>query len=222
MSHGVPTLMLDGIWGRPRRFEGLLQMLRERVGPAEIFHYDSSGRVSFDELGRQLAEEIARYDRPVNLIGFSMGGLVIRAAHLIDPNLPIQRAAFLNSPHGGSILAYALPWQGIRQIRPANPFIQQLKTAEWNVPTLVSWCPFDTMVVPASSARWKRADETICCAVPIHVWPIFSRNIWRRVVKFLGEGQSKDSQIVAATPASPFVVQLSVEEEGDAGVAATE
>jgi triacylglycerol lipase len=133
-------------------------------------------------------DEIHRCNQPVNLIGFSMGGLVIRAAHLIDPHLPIRRAAFLNSPHEGSILAYALPWQGIKQIRPSDSFIQRLKTAEWDVPTLVSWCPFDTMIVPARSARLKGADETICCAVPVHVWPIFSRRIWRRVVSFLSGG----------------------------------
>src|SRR5689334_15115810 len=103
------TLMLDGIWGRPRRFEGLLEMLCESCGPAEIFHYDSSGRVRFEDLGLQLADEIRRRDVPVNLIGFSMGGLVVRAAHLLDRSLPIRKAAFLNSPHAGSLLAYASP-----------------------------------------------------------------------------------------------------------------
>jgi triacylglycerol lipase len=186
MTNGTPTLLLDGIWGRPRRFEGLLQMLRERVGPAEIFRYNSSGTVPFVELGALLANEIARYNQPVNLIGFSMGGLVIRAAHLLNPSLPVRRAAFLNTPHEGSIMAYALPLRGVWQMRPNDAFIRQLKSTPWNIPTIASWCPLDTMVIPGSSARWRHANQTICCAVPVHIWPIYSKSIWRRVVDFLG------------------------------------
>jgi pimeloyl-ACP methyl ester carboxylesterase len=183
----VLTLMLDGIWGRPKRFDGLLQMLRASCGPAEIFHYDSSGRVSFEELGSQLAEEIRRRDQRVNLIGFSMGGLVVRAAHLLERSLPIRRAAFLNSPHAGSLLAYLFPVGGIRQIRPSDRFIQRLKRVEWKIPTLATWCPCDTMVIPGRSARLSEAQETICCAIPMHTWPIFSGYIWRRVVRFLSD-----------------------------------
>ena len=182
---GVLTLMLDGIWGRPRRFEGLLSMLRQRCGPAEIFHYDSSGAIDFETLGMQLVDEIRRRDQPVNLIGFSMGGMVIRAAHLLDGKLPIHRAAFLNSPHHGTLLAHVLPIGGIRQMRPSDGFIQQLQNTAWTIPTLATWCPCDTMIIPGRNAKWHRAQETICCAVPIHTWPIFSRSIWRRVVEFM-------------------------------------
>jgi hypothetical protein len=40
--------MLDGIWGRPRRFEPLMEMIRRICGPAEMFRYDSSGLVPFE------------------------------------------------------------------------------------------------------------------------------------------------------------------------------
>jgi hypothetical protein len=181
----VETLMLDGIWGRPWRFEPLMDMIRRRVGPAEMFHYQSSGRVQFEKLGAELAKEIRRRNSPVHLIGFSMGGLVVRAAHMLEPNLPIRKAVFLNSPHAGSLLAYAFPFGGIRQIRPRDRFIRRLREVEWNIPTLATWCPLDTMVIPGRSARWNRAEETITCALPVHIWPIHSREIWRRVVEFL-------------------------------------
>ena len=197
MDH-VHTLMLDGIWGRPRRFEPLLDMLRESCGPAEIFHYDSSGLRTFEELGSQLVVEIRQQKRPANLIGFSMGGLVIRAAHLLDQGLPIHRAVFLNSPHKGTLMAYAFPFGGIGQLRPTAPFIQSLKLVDWNIPTLATWCPLDTMVVPGSSARWRKAQRTIRCTVPIHVWPIFSRSIWRQAVEFLSVPDSVTTQSEAA------------------------
>lgn len=179
------TLMLDGIWGRPRRFEPLMQTIRQTIGPAEMFLYNSSGLIQFEQLGAELAAEIRRRNCPVNLIGFSMGGLVVRAAHMLDKDLPIQKAVFLNSPHDGSILAYAFPFGGIRQIRPSDRFIQQIRAVEWNIPTLATWCALDTMVIPGRSARWHRAQETISCAVPLHVWPIHSKRIWKRTVQFL-------------------------------------
>jgi hypothetical protein len=116
--------------------------------------------------------------------------LVIRAAKLLRPELPIHRAAFLNTPHGGSVWAYALPIGGIRQMRPSDPFIRQLKSVAWEVPTIVSWCPMDTAVVPGRSARLKCAEQTMCCAVPVHVWPIFSRYIQGRVVEFFYENNA--------------------------------
>jgi hypothetical protein len=179
------TFLLDGFIGRPQRFEKLLRMIRVRCGPAEIFRYDSTGRTRFETLGAQLADEIRRRNRPVNLIGFSMGGLVVRAAHLHDPLLPIQRAVLMNSPLRGSLLAYALPIGGIRQMRPSDEFLERIKNARWDVPTLVTWCPGDTAVIPGRSARWPAAQETICCAVPMHIWPVYSPGIHRRVVEFL-------------------------------------
>src|SRR5258708_5286823 len=90
------TLLLDGIWGRPRRFAPLQRLLETRCGPTEVFHYDSSGRVPLDVLGGKLADVIRQKNEPVNIVGFSMGGLVIRAAHWLDGSLPIHRVAFVN------------------------------------------------------------------------------------------------------------------------------
>src|ERR1700729_2034536 len=138
MMPEVLTLLLDGIFGRPKRFEKkFLRDVRQQCGPAEVFRYNSSGLATFEQLGAQLANEIRRRDQPVNLIGFSMGGLVIRAAHLHDPTLPIRRAVLMNSPLNGSLLAYALPIGGIRQMRPSDEFLQRIKNASWDVPTLV-------------------------------------------------------------------------------------
>jgi triacylglycerol lipase len=180
------TLLIDGIWAPPsRRYDALAALIEERCGPTQKYYYNSSGNVRFADLGRQLADEIRRLDEEVNVVGFSMGGLIIRAAHLVDPTLPLRRAAFLNSPHSGSWLSWLLPLRGIRQMRPGSEFMRQLRDAPWDIPTLVTWCPLDLMVFPGTSARWDKAQETICCRVPAHIWPIRSRSIHRRVARFL-------------------------------------
>jgi triacylglycerol lipase len=184
------TLIIDGIWARPRRWIPLREQLEERCGPAEIWEYDSTGLVTFQELGRQLVKRIRDYGNPVNLVAFSMGGLIARAAHLIDREIPVQRAVYLNSPHGGSLLAYLLPFRGVRQMCPNSTFMSELRADRWDIPTFVVWNPLDTMVVPGTSTRLKHATETICCRLPIHLWPIWSKGIHGRVVDFLRAGEN--------------------------------
>jgi pimeloyl-ACP methyl ester carboxylesterase len=180
------TIIVDGIWRKAPRFAALQAMLAARGIASEQHFYDSSGRTSLEKLGAELAERIRADGGAVNVVGFSMGGLVVRAAHLIDPALPIARAAFLNSPHRGSWMACALPFlPAVREMRPGSDFMQRLTAAEWNIPTLAVWCPGDLMVVPGRSARWHRAAITLACPVPAHVWPAVSKKIQRRVADFL-------------------------------------
>jgi hypothetical protein len=183
----TPTLILDGIWGRPRRFDPLRRVLEAACGPTEIFHYNTSGCVPFEILARQLCERIRQFDEPVNLLGFSMGGIVIRTAHLLDPSLPVRRAVFLNTPHGGTVMSYLLPLGGTRQLQPTSVLMKQLAADAWNIPTLVTWCPFDTIIVPGRSANWPKAAQSIRSAPLFHNWPIWSGKIHRKIAGFLSQ-----------------------------------
>jgi len=190
------TLILDGFLSRPRRWEPLRRAVESRVGPAEIFRYDSSGMPKFESLAIKLIDRIRAIDQPVNLIGFSMGGLVIRTACLLAPDLPVRRAAFLNTPHGGSILAWLAPLGGIRQLRPGSELLHKLRVQPWTIPTLVVWNPLDTAVIPPRNTRWKTgyASEAVC-TVPIHVWPIFSTKIREQIICFIDSDGSPDRLI---------------------------
>lgn len=188
----TPTLILDGFLGRPRRWARLGRLIEHRTGaPATQFRYDSTGRQDLPALGRKLADAVARVDGPVNLVGFSMGGLVIRAAKLLEPALPVSRAVFINSPHRGTWLAHLWPLPGVRQMRPRDAFQATLAAAAWDVPTLVVYNRFDGIVVPAASTRYPMTGcEHWECPVPMHVWPVWSRSTHRRVADFLSETTS--------------------------------
>lgn len=178
------TLIIDGIWARPKRWLPLCRRIESSIGPSYLFEYDSSGRQNFERLGQLIADEICRLGS-VNLVAFSMGGLVARAAHLVQPDLPLRRAVFLNSPHRGSWLAYLLPLEGVRQMRPGGEFMQRIAQTDWRFPTFSIWNPLDTMVVPGRHTRFERATEEHFCSVPIHLWPIWSATIHRQIVEFL-------------------------------------
>jgi triacylglycerol lipase len=179
------TLILDGIWGSHSRWERLRSRIATEVGPCRIWRYDNSGRVSIESLGKALAAGLKPLNTPVNLVGYSMGGLVVREALRQAPGLKVRRVALLNSPHYGSVVACLLPLSACREMRPGSAFLKQLDAAPWTHATLATWCPYDLMVFPGSSGRWKKASIVLRLDVPMHVWPVLSVEIHRSVTAFL-------------------------------------
>lgn len=179
------TLILDGIWGTHGRWRQLRDRISANVGPCEIWRYDNTGAASLEELGGILAAKLRNDGKAFHLVGFSMGGLVIREAIRQAPDLTVRKAAFLHTPHKGSLAAWSLPLPAIRDLRPSSPFLRRLDAAPWTIPTLVSWCAWDLMVLPGHSARWERAGTVIRSPVPLHPWPILSPALHRAVTSFL-------------------------------------
>ncbi len=179
------TLILDGIWGSHARWERLRSRIATEVGPCKIWRYDNSGRASIESLAAALSSELKRINTPVNLVGYSMGGLVVREALRQTPGLKVRRVALLNSPNYGSAAACLLPLSACREMRPGSAFLKQLNAAPWTYPTLATWCPYDLMVIPGSSGRWKKASLVLRSDIPMHLWPVVSAEIHRSVTAFL-------------------------------------
>jgi hypothetical protein len=194
----TPTHFLDGIFGRPARFAGMRRAVEAVVGPTEVFHYNATGFVPFETLAGRFIDRVGELDGPVNVVAFSMGGIVVRTAKLLDAALPIRRAVFLNVPHAGSWLATALLIApGVRQLLPGSRFLKRLGAAPWDVPTLATWCPLDAAVVPGRSANWAKAGESIRCGVPAHAWVVRSPRIHQRVARFLAQSDSGSVTLAA-------------------------
>jgi hypothetical protein len=185
------TLIIDGIWGRPWRWEKLRKRIESTVGPAEIFWYDATGLKGLDVLGGRLMEKIARADGRVNVVAHSMGCLVARAARLHAPDFHFNRAVFMNGPLSGTFAAYCLPLPAIRQMRPGSEFLRSLDLVErdWKTPTMVTWCRGDVMILPNRSMRWEHATCEHRFRMPAHAWPRWSRRVQNSILSFLCEKQ---------------------------------
>ena len=162
------TLILDGIWGSHSRWERLRSRIATELGPCRIWRYDNSGRASIESLGKLLAAELKRLNSPVNLVGYSMGGLVVREALRQTPELKVHRVALLNSPNYGSAAACLLPLSACREMRPGSAFLKQLNAAPWTYPTLATWCPyrshgFSGIFGPLEKGQHCPADRTFRC-----------------------------------------------------------
>ena len=180
------TFILDGFLGRPRRWERLGRAIEANGGTASIYSYDSTGRTDLMTLGRNLSRDLRGCGRgPINVVGYSMGGLVIRTARMLAPDFGIERAVFINSPHRGTWMAHLWPLIGVRQMRPRSDLLASLERAPWDVPSLTVYNAFDGIVIPAASTRWPNGGEHFRCPVPAHVWPVWSRAVHRRIADFL-------------------------------------
>ena len=181
----MTTYILDGIWGGHSRGETLRRRIEKTVGPCRIWRYDNSGLTSLEKAGADLREELHGIDGPLNLVGYSMGGLVIRESLREAHALPVRRAVFLHCPHRGSLAAHAFFLPACREMRPGSSFLSRLEEAPWKILTLATWCALDAVVVPGQSARWKHAGTTIQSPVPAHAWPVVSPGIHAAVIRFL-------------------------------------
>lgn len=180
------TVILDGFLGRPRRWEKLRRLIESRGGTASIHRYDCTGRTDLPTLGRNLYHEYCGLVAgPLNLVGYSMGGLVIRTACMLAPDFAVRRAVFINSPHRGTWLAHLWPFIGVRQMRPNHPHLANLNTAPWSIPTLTIYNRFDGIIIPASSTRLPSGGDHFPCPIPAHVWPVWSKTVHRCVADFV-------------------------------------
>lgn len=135
LYRGAPIATLAGLRGRARRvmtgipllpglqydiIGALLSALRRagyRRGETLHLHaYDWRMRVV--DLGVSLAAEVRQLAEqtggPIDLLGLSNGGMLIRAAFAADRQLPVERVVTSGAPHGGSVETLACLNVGFR------------------------------------------------------------------------------------------------------------
>lgn len=153
----VPVVFVHGIWKDSSAFADMERCLQCRG--FETFAIDLSpntGTVGIDVLAKQLDGFIQTIGSPVDLVGFSMGGLVSRYyLQRMGGNNHVRKFITIGSPHHGTPVA-SLSWlPASKQMRVNSPFIEDLNK---DVDLLIKhdvvsiWTPFDLMV-PMPSAK---------------------------------------------------------------------
>jgi len=122
---GPPIATLDGLRGQPGAivrvipiipriydYDLMLSLERALCGAGyrvdETLHYFAyDWRLRIADLGAALAAEVrriaARAGEPIDMLGLSNGGPMIRAAFAADGALPVERVVTSGGPHGGSV-----------------------------------------------------------------------------------------------------------------------
>lgn len=200
---GVPVLLVHGIWDSATRLDPLRTGLKTR-GIADVESIDlvpNDGRAPIAVLGARVAKAAAELQRKhgcerIDLVGFSMGALVTRwFIQRGGGRSTVRRFVSISGPHGGTLTAYALPFAGVRDMRPASDLLRDLAADAdpWgSVEVHCLYTPFDLMIVPAKSAVLPNARAVHRFTVPMHRFMITNARVLDSVAAILRSPTLRD------------------------------
>jgi len=192
----VPVLVVHGLWDSRARIEPLVRGLRQR-GIPDVSSFDlepNTGRAPIAELGRQVQAQVdalraRRACERVDLVGFSMGALASRYyVQRCGGQARVRRFVSISGPHNGTWTAFALPFEGVRQMRPGSALLRELAADVDPFGAVEVHCIYtilDLMVVPASSSVLRGAHSVHRLRVPIHRWMLSDRGVLDLVARLL-------------------------------------
>ena len=188
-----PVLLVPGFLDGPGSFAVLARRL-EREG-FETHSLRLSPRIancSLHHFARQVAQAAEPFDE-VDVIGFSMGGLVSRLwVQRHGGATKVNRLITLASPHNGSKVAHLLPQQSVREMRPGSDLLedlqQDIETLE-DVQIASLWTPYDFTVLPGSSGDLP-VGTSEPMPVAMHRFMLLDRRVAARVTELLREGDA--------------------------------
>jgi triacylglycerol lipase len=133
-----------------------------------------------DELLEILAQQVANLvdrtfapDQPIDLLGFSMGGLVSRYYLQRLGGLDrVQRFISISAPNNGTIAAYFTTRPGCIQMQPDSGFMQDLNRDVDRLNRLnftCLWTPFDLIILPPTSSQLGIGTEM---SIPVVAHPL--------------------------------------------------
>ncbi|MFM8525935.1 MAG: esterase/lipase family protein [Cyanobacteriota bacterium] len=176
MKPSVPLVLVHGLWDDPHLFRRLTACLDGRRGDPCAPHLPHRfGATGLEVLAERLGGIIeARFgsDQPLDLLGFSMGGVIGRLwIQSFGGQGRIRRFLSVGSPHRGTLLAQPcprMPLAGIADMKIGSALLRRLNadlSALEGVECLSYWCLADAMVIPS----W-RGVLPVGSAIRLPVW----------------------------------------------------
>ncbi|MFO0077280.1 MAG: esterase/lipase family protein [Cyanobacteriota bacterium] len=188
----TPLVLVHGLWDTPRVFDRLRRQLgRQRSSlliPRLSLRFGITPvEASAERLGSHI--EAAFGQQPIDLLGFSMGGVVARTwIQLLGGHVRTRRFISVGSPQQGTLTAQPWPRRplaGIADLKLGSPLLRRLNE---NLETLaaVECCSFysglDLIVLPGWGAVLPVGDRHM---LPVWTHPQLLRD--RRAVERLAE-----------------------------------
>jgi triacylglycerol lipase len=148
------VLFIHGFGGMPFEYNAIKTYLihAQKITPFEFSYQKRWGNESLKVLAARAAKVMASKKIDA-VIGISMGG-IIAATAIEYHKTPVKLCITICSPWRGSMLAYGLPFIGLKQLRPHSEFLSdlRLKTKHTKIAYYCIWNPLDLMVFPGDRA----------------------------------------------------------------------
>jgi triacylglycerol lipase len=184
----LPVLVVHGLWDTEARIDPLVRGLKAR-GLEHVSSFDlqpNSGRAPIAELARQVKERadalLAKHGaRQIDLVGFSMGALAARYfLQRCGGRDQVRRFISISGPHAGTWTAFALPFAGVREMRPGSALLRDLDADPnpfGDVEVHCLYTSLDLMIVPPVSSVLKNAKSVHRLRVPLHRFMLHDRQV---------------------------------------------
>ena len=175
MSASPPLVLMHGLWDTPRLFRRLIQALDQPERPLLAPHLPHGLghvplRVLAGRLDRQIRERFGD-DTPIDLLGFSMGGVISRIwLQELAGAQRTRRFFSVGSPQNGTLAAMAVPrplLAGAADMKIGSDLLRDLNRdpqALAAVSCRSSTCRWDLMVCPG---WWAVLPQGSRCELPV-------------------------------------------------------
>jgi triacylglycerol lipase len=156
-----PILLVHGLMDTSQDMRKIASHLRNLGW--QVFDIDltlNDGSTRLEILAQQVADFVDRtfgQDLSIDLLGFSMGGLVTRYyLQRLGGIERVQRYISISAPNRGTVAGYFSMRPGCIQMRPNSEFIRDLNRDVDRLQCLnftCLWTPFDLIILPPSSSQ---------------------------------------------------------------------
>jgi len=193
-----PTILVPGFKDDAATLRRLVTFLEKAgLNPYPISPQPSDGAVGIDALAAQLADAINNAfgtQQPINLVGFSMGGLICRTYLQQLGGMARTRCLItVATPHQGTWTAYTYNRPACLQMRPGSTFLAELNedfTRLEQVKFISIWTPLDLTILPATSSCLP-VGEMLPVISPFHAMLLFDPRILRMIAEGLHRSSSE-------------------------------
>ena len=187
-----PVLLIHGIFDTIGIFDQMSRYLKNLGWDVYSLNLvPNYGILGLDKLAKQVDDYISKTfppNQPLDLIGFSMGGIVSRYyVQRLGGIDRVKRFITISSPHNGTLTAYALNLAAPKQMRPKSDFLEDLNQdiallEKINFTSI--WTPYDAMILPAISSQVP-VGRDIKINVLLHAWMVSDEKVLKVIVEEL-------------------------------------
>ncbi len=190
-----PVLLVHGLYDTVIKFKALSAHLNKLGWSVHGLNLKpNDGSAPLDHLAKQVADYVDQTfapDQIIDLVGFSMGGLVTRYyLQRLGGVEKVARYITISAPNNGTLTAYPLSLAGIVQMRMNSSFLQDLNQdcdqCLSQVQMTNLWTPYDLMILPAHSSKMGIGQE-ISIPVAVHAWMVSDPRVLKLIVSALSD-----------------------------------
>jgi triacylglycerol lipase len=190
-----PVLLVHGLYDTVAKFKELSTYLDQLGWSVHTLNLKpNDGSAPLNDLAEQVADYVDQTfesGQMIDLLGFSMGGLVTRYyLQRLGGVERVKRYITISAPNNGTFTAYFLLFKGIVQMRMNSIFLEDLNQdhdqylSQLQVTNL--WTPYDLMILPAHSSKMGIGRE-ISVPVAVHAWMPSDRRVMKLIASALSD-----------------------------------